>query len=635
VSAVSESATETGRLPVLTLTALGIVYGDIGTSPLYALRECFSNPELLSVTPANVLGVLSLMFWSLILVVTLKYITFILRADNQGEGGILALMTLVIDRYKGGAQNPRARAALLVTGIAGTAFIYSDAMITPAISVLSAVEGLHVLTPAFEPYVIPVTLGILVGLYVFQYHGTEDIGKVFGPIVLLWFATLAVLGLISIAHTPWVLIALNPLHALTFFTHNGWIAFVILGIVFLVVTGAEALYADMGHFGKEPIRLAWFAVVLPGLTLNYFGQGALLLREPGAHPSLFFEMAPGWAQVPLVALATAATVIASQAVISGAFSLTAQGIQLGLLPRLQVVQTSARMVGQIYVPAVNWVFLAATVSLVLAFGTSSRLADAYGLAVAAAMLLTTFFLYVVARRVWHWRPVTAASLAIPFIVIHLVFFLATLIKIPTGGWFPLLGGFLIYGGIRTWARGRKYVQDMLRAESFPLKDFLQSLGEHKDIQRVRGTAVFLTRDEMGVPRTLLHNLKHNKVLHDINILVTVRTERIPRVPRTERAEVEDLGSGFYRVVLRYGFYERPNLPFGLEDALAPHFELDLMTTTFFLGRETLLVARRSDLDMSAWRRRLFAYMQHNTADAAKFFSIPPNRVIELGVQLEI
>jgi KUP system potassium uptake protein len=339
--------------------------------------------------------------------------------------------------------------------------------------------------------------------------------------------------------------------------------------------------------------------------------------------------------LPLVVLATAATVIASQAVISGAFSLTAQGIQLGLLPRLQVVQTSARVVGQIYVPAVNSIFLAATVLLVLTFGASSRLADAYGLAVAAAMLLTTFFLYVVARRVWHWGTLAAAALAVPFIIIHLVFFLATLIKIPTGGWFPVLGGVLIYGGIRTWARGRKFVQDMLRAESFPVKDFLQSLGQHHEIQRVRGTAVFLTRDEGGVPRTLLHNLKHNKVLHDTNILVTVKTERIPRVPRPERAEVEDLGSGFYRVLLRYGFYQRPNIPLGLEDALAPHFQLDLMTTTFFLGRETLIVGRRSDLDMSAWRRRLFAYMQHNTSDAARFFSIPPNRVIELGVQLEI
>ncbi|MGE0384686.1 MAG: potassium transporter Kup [Gammaproteobacteria bacterium] len=617
-----------GRLRMLTLGALGIVYGDIGTSPLYALRECFSG--VLAPVEANVLGILSLMFWSLILVVSIKYVVFMLRADNRGEGGILALMTLVAEA----SERRRGIAWLVIAGLLGTAFIYADAMITPAISVLSAVEGLESVAPRFEHFVIPIALTVLFGLYLSQRFGTERIGSVFGPIMLAWFALLGVLGAVSIAHTPHVLAAVDPRHAIDFFVGNGWLAFTLLGTVFLVITGGEALYADMGHFGRLPIRVAWFAIVLPGLLLNYFGQGALLLREPHALGSLFYSLAPQWALVPFVVLATCATVIASQAVISGAFSMTSQAIQLGYCPRLRVVQTSNEVIGQVYIPGVNWGFLAGTVALVLHFETSSRLASAYGIAVAAAMLLTTLFLYFVARRVWGWSRALAAAFSLPFLVVQSAFLLSTLLKIPTGGWFPIAIAVLIYVALATWARGRSYLTSALDAESLPLELFLSSLGE-QGIVRVPGTAVYLTRQASAVPRALLHNLKHNKVLHEKVVLLTVLTERIPTVDEDERGDIRPLGQGFYCATLRYGYTQRPAVPIALTRVAGPHIDIDMMDTTFFLGRETLILGLRPRLMLPRLRRALFAFMQHNALDAARFFRIPPNRVVELGSQIEI
>ncbi len=620
-----------GRLGYLTIGALGIVYGDIGTSPLYAFRECFSEASGVVASAANVLGVLSLVFWSLILVISIKYVGFVLKADNRGEGGILAMMTLVTDAAE---ARQGVRSLLIVFGLIGSAFIYADAMITPAISVLSAVEGLGSIAPGLGGYVAPVALAILVGLYLVQSRGTEQISRIFGPVMVVWFAVLGVLGLLSTLDNPAVIAAVDPRHALAFFAANGFLGFALLGTVFLVITGGEALYADMGHFGRTPIRVAWFGIVLPGLLLNYFGQGALLLREPGFEGSLFYALTPAWGVVPMVVLATFATVIASQAVISGAFSLTAQAIQLGLSPRLRIVQTSSEVIGQVYLPAVNWAFMVGTVVLVVEFGSSSALASAYGLAVAAAMMLTTFFLYVVARRVWGWGRLASALFAVPFIVLHTAFFAATLLKVPSGGWVPLGVAAVIYVGMVTWDRGRRYLSAALESESLPLQMFLDSLASD-GTTRVAGTAVFLTREPDVVPRTLLHNLKHNKVLHERVVLLTVVTERVPTVPEAERGTVSPLGAGFFRVVLRYGYDQRPNVPVALARAAAPYLSVDLMETTYFLGRETLIISRRPRLAMSTWRRALFAYLQHNALDAARFFGIPPNRVIELGAQLEI
>ena len=614
-----------------TLAALGVVFGDIGTSPLYALRECFNDAHhVLVVSEANVLGVLSVMFWVLVLVISVEYVLFILRADNDGEGGILALMALVVNRTR---KHQRWRGVFAGLGLIGASLLFADAMITPAISVLSAVEGLKVETPVLAPYVMPLAAGILCGLYGFQRFGTARLGAVFGPVIALWFTSLGILGLASIAETPAVLAALNPLHALRFFVDNGWLSFLVMGSVFLVVTGGEALYADMGHFGRKPIQRAWFALVLPGLTLNYLGQGALLLREPAALDHLFYAAVPGWGLFPMVVLATAATVIASQAVISGAFSVANSAVQLGYAPRLDIRQTSSSAMGQIYIPSVNWVFMAGTLLLVLVFKESSALAAAYGVAVSTTMLATTLFLYFVARHVWGWRRPLAAAVAIPFLCIDLTFFSSNLAKIPAGGWLPVVFALVLYSMMVTWKQGRAALYKALADENLETGLFLQSLALDPPT-RVPGAAIFLTGQREGVPRALLHNMKHNKVLHERVLLLTVASARVPYILPAERAEFESLGLGVSRMVLTYGFMERPNLPRELRRAAQPGFSGDDIDTTFFLGRETVLVGRTGSL-ASRLGRHLFALMSRNATSAAKFFHLPPNRIIEIGAQIEI
>jgi len=613
------------------LGALGVVFGDIGTSPLYALRECFNaGHHALALQPANVLGVLSVIFWILLLVISIEYVTFILRADNNGEGGILALMALVVQKARG---HERSRSYFVFFGLVGAALLFADAMITPAISVLSAVEGLKVQTPFLAPYVVPVAVTILVTLYAVQSFGTHRIGTIFGPVMLLWFSVLGVIGVLSILQTPEVLAALNPWHAVRFFIENKLLAFLVMGSVFLVVTGGEALYADMGHFGRPPIRNAWFGVVLPGLALNYFGQGALLLRNPSALDHLFFATVPEAWLLPLVVLATFSTVIASQAVISGAFSVASSAVQLGYIPRLEIRQTSSDAVGQVYLPAVNWAFMVGTLGLVLWFEDSSRLAAAYGVAVATTMLATTLFLYFVARHVWNWGRTPAALLAFPFLCIDTTFFTSNLAKIPAGGWLPVLFAFVIYTLMTTWKQGRDAMNTLLSEENLDLDLFVESLAIEAPV-RVPGTAVFLTGQRQGVPRALLHNMKHNRVLHQQVVLMTVETARIPYVNPTERVSFTPVGEGISRMVLSYGFLERPNLPREMRRFSSPEFNYDEMETTYFLGRETIIVTRTRQR-LARWRRVLFAYMLRNAASAARYFHLPPNRVVEIGAQIEI
>ena len=623
------AAPGTFHLASLTVGALGIVYGDIGTSPLYALRECFHGAHGIAVTRDNVLGVLSLIFWSLTLIISIKYLVFVMRADNKGEGGILALMALV-------SQQPRAqtavRTALLVLGLFGAALLYGDGMITPAISVLGAVEGLNVVTEVFEPYVVPATVAILVALFAIQSHGTARIGFLFGPVMIVWFVTIALLGVRWIVRDPHVLAAFNPLFAVEFFQVNGWHAFVVLGSVFLVVTGGEALYADMGHFGPGPIRLAWFALVLPALLLNYLGQGAMLINEPQAATSPFYLLAPRWMLLPLVVLATMAAIIASQALISGAFSLTRQAIQLGYSPRLDIEYTSAHQQGQIYMPQVNWLLMICTIGLVLGFGSSSALAAAYGIAVTSTMVITTLLAYLVARRSWGVRLWWAASLAAFFLFIELGFFGANIIKIPHGGWFPLLVGALLYLFLSTWKKGRALLAARLRERLYPFDRFLEDI-TNSPPHRVAGTAVFMTSNLFGTPPTLLHNLEHNHVLHQRIVLLTVVTRDEPHVADADRLTVEALGQGFYRVALYYGFMEDPDVPAALLRAGEHGLPLDVEHTTFFLGVETLLATERDG--MPRWRERLFAVMSHNAVRATSFFRIPPDRVVELGMQIEL
>jgi KUP system potassium uptake protein len=620
----------TGRyLATLSLTALGIVYGDIGTSPLYAVRESLMPEHGLAVSPANVLGVLSLIFWSLLLVISVKYLGFILRADNRGEGGILALASLATPM---GIRQPGGRPLLLALGLFGTALLYGDGAITPAISVLSAVEGLEVATPLFRPYILPITIAILVLLFAHQRHGTGRVGRVFGPITLLWFLTLAVLGVSQILRQPDVLAAASPHHAVRFLAESGWRGFVVLGSVFLVVTGGEALYADLGHFGRRPTRVAWFVVVLPALLLNYFGQGALLIRDPAAVVNPFYRMAPSWALYPVVAIATAATVIASQALISGAYSLTMHAVQLGYIPRVTIEHTSARERGQIYVPAVNWLLMAACIGLVIGFGSSSRLAAAYGVAVTTTMAITTLLFYVVARKRWRWRAPVALAVTGFFLTFDLAFLGANLLKIPHGGWFPLVAGCLIFGLMTTWRRGRHVLLETVGGGLMPIDDFLRSLALSSP-HRVRGTAIFLYGNPDATPPALLHNLKHNQVLHERVVLLAVETEEVPHVDPDERVSLEHLGQGFHRVIMRFGFMEEPDVPAGL-GALRPHgLEFKPLETTYFLSRETLVRARASR--MAAWRRNLFAVMARNARTASSFFQLPPNRVVELGAQIEL
>jgi len=620
-----------GKLVPLGLTALGVVYGDIGTSPLYALHESFFGLDKLAVSPANVLGVLSLIFWSLVLVISVKYLLVVMRADNHGEGGILALMALLSPWY---GSPSRRRAILIALGVFGAALLYGDGMITPAISVLSAIEGLNVAAPHLQPYVIPITIAVLVVLFVFQQRGTGGVGAVFGPVMLVWFVTLAVLGVHGIMLNPVVLRAFNPIHAVYFFASNHWAGFLALGGVFLVVTGGEALYADMGHFGRQPIRLMWFAVVLPSLLLNYFGQGAVVMLHPHLLERLpFYQLAPGWARYPLIALATVATVIASQAVISGAFSLARQAVQLGQSPRMRIIQTSPEESGQIYVPALNWVLMIATIGLVVGFRTSSHLASAYGVAVTTTMLITTLLLYFIMRERWKWPMPVALAVVTLFLVADMSFFIGNLFKIPDGGWFPLVVGALIYTYMATWRRGRELVLDRVRRATEPLPSLLARLKRDPPV-RVRGTAVFMTPPTQGTPPMLHHHLIHNQVLHDQVVLLTVTTEDVPRVPASERLEVEPLDLGFYRVRARYGFMQSPNVPVALR--LCEHFglDVDLEHTTYYVGRENLIPSDEMP-GMSLWREKLFAFMSRNASRATLFYNIPPERVVELGLQVRL
>jgi KUP system potassium uptake protein len=615
-------------LVALSLGALGVVYGDVGTSPLYALRACFQGPWGAPLTPANLLGVLSLVFWSLLVVISFKYLGIVMRAHNRGEGGILALMALLPGRRRGG----RGRATLVVLGLFGAALLYGDGMITPAISVLSAVEGLHVATPVLAPYVVPITVVILLGLFSLQRRGTARIAAVFGPLTLAWFTALAALGVGQVVREPSVVAALDPRHALGFFGANGGTAFLTLGGVFLVVTGAEALYADMGHFGPRPIRLAWFTVVLPALVLNYLGQGALLLRDSTAIENPFFRMVPALAYYPMVALATVATIIASQAVISGAFSLTRQAVQLGYCPRVQVTHTSPRAIGQIYVPAVNALLMAGTVALVLGFRSSEALAGAYGIAVSATMGITTILLASVAVDVWRWRPAAAGLLVGGFLAIDAAFLGANLLKIAAGGWVSVLVAGAVFVAMTTWRRGRLVLAERLRELTPPDDVVVRSLGERPPV-RVPGTAVFLDRTREGVPAALLHNVKHNKVLHERVVLLTVATDPTPTVPDAGRWAVRHLGYGFHRMVVRYGFMETPDLPALLATIDAPPLALRPLDTTYFLSRDTILT--RPGGPMPLWQARLFAFMSRNARSAADFFHLPPNRVVELGARIEL
>jgi len=612
------------RLVLLCLASLGIVYGDIGTSPLYAMRECFYGQHAVAPTHANVLGVLSLILWSLILIISVKYLILILRADNRGEGGILALATLVHDVLRRGKL-------FFLLGLFGAALLYADGMITPAISVLSAVEGLHIATPLFDPYVLPIAVVILIGLFLFQSRGTTDVGTVFGPITMLWFIAISLLGLLQIIRAPEVLSAINPMHGFEFFMINGSSGFVVLGAVFLVVTGGEALYADIGHFGTTPIRLTWFVVVLPALTLNYFGQGALLLVEPEAVLNPFYRMAPSWALYPMVVLATAAAVIASQAIISGAFSLTMQAIQLGYSPRVKVIYTSARIIGQIYVPVVNWGLMIACIALVLGFRTSSNLAAAYGVAITTTMLITTILFYVVARRRWRWPAATALPIAAFFVTIDLAFFGANMLKVAHGGWFPLLVSAAILFLMLTWRKGRRLLRGRLSEICIPLDAFLPDL---KNIRRVPGMAVYMSGNRSGTPLALLHNLKHNKVLHEQVVLLTVRTEEVPYLANAkDRVALQNLDKGFWRAQIHFGFMEKPDVPGALDNIKQTGLHFDPMRTTYFIGRETILATRKQGL--SSWRGSVFAWMTRNAGDVSSYFCLPPNGVVELGARVEV
>ncbi len=613
----------------LALGAIGVVFGDIGTSPLYTMKEVFAGHHPLATTPSNVLGILSLVFWAITVVVSVKYVAFIMRADNNGEGGIMALIA-VVQR----AVPPASRLGwlLAVLGIFGASLFYGDGMITPAISVLSAVEGLQVATPALRPWVEPIALAVLIVLFAIQRHGTHHVGRFFGPVMALWFLTLAGLGLHNILIEPRVLAAVNPAHALAFFAHHQGHAFLTLGAVVLAVTGAEALYADMGHFGRRPIRLAWFLFVLPALLLNYFGQGALLIRNPEAVHNPFYMQAPEWALYPLIALATAATIIASQAVITGAFSVTRQAIQLGYLPRMQIIHTSEHAIGQIYIPFINWAMLTGIVILVLMFGSSSNLAAAYGIAVTGTMLIDTVLGFVVVISLWRWNRLLAVVGLIGFLTVDLGFFFATSLKIVEGGWFPLLVGIAVFTLLSTWKRGRQLLLQRLQSGAIALQPFIESLVAHPPA-RVHGTAVFLTASKDGVPHALLHNLAHNKVLHERVVFLTVLIENRPYVPASERVEIEDLGHDFYRLMVHYGFKDEPDIPAALALCAAKGLEFDMMDTSFFLSRETIIATGLPG--MAPWREQLFIHMARNAESAMAFFRIPTNRVIELGSQVEI
>jgi KUP system potassium uptake protein len=611
----------------LALGAVGVVFGDIGTSPLYAFKETFAGHHPLALDTTNIFGVISLIFWTMMLVVTVKYVTVIMRADNRGEGGSLALLALISRLSPGDTRS----AQLVLLGVLATALFFGDAIITPAMSVLSAVEGLTVVEARMSPLVVPIAITILLGLFLIQRGGTQKVGAIFGPVVLIYFATLAVLGGINIMANPAILQALNPYYAAQFFVAAPGPAFLALGSVVLAVTGAEALYADMGHFGRNPIRLAWFALVLPALMINYLGQGALLTTNPDAVANPFFMMAPEWARLPLVVLATLATIIASQAVISGAFSVTMQAIQLGFLPRMKIVHTSASAFGQIYIPAVNWTLLVLVMFLVLGFQSSSNLAAAYGIAVTGTMLIDTLLVGVLVLTIWRWPMWWAAPLLAMFLIVDFAYFASNLTKVPDGGWFPLVIGIIGFTGLTTWSRGRALMQERLRESAMPIELFIKSAA--KAAARVPGTAVFMTTSAVGVPAALIHNLKHNKVLHERIMLLTVAIDEVPYVSDEDRIGVRDLGNGFYRILIRYGFMQEIDIPAVLKTVENCGPRLKMMDTSFFLSRQTLLASDKPG--MALWREHLFSWMMRNAESAMDFFKLPTNRVVELGSQVEI
>ncbi len=611
---------------MLALAALGVVFGDIGTSPLYMMRETFGASGGMAMNQASVYGVLSLAFWSLMIVVSIKYCAFVMRADNKGEGGVLSLASLAL--RTGHAASGRRR-MISIVALTGLALFYGDALITPSVSVLSAVEGLAG-TRELKPYIVPIATVILLSLFLFQSRGTGKVGRFFGPIMLLWFSTIGFLGLLQIIERPHVLVALSPLYAIDMAIAQPWTAFVALGSIVLCVTGAEALYADMGHFGRGPIRMAWAGVILC-LVCSYFGQGALLLASPGALGNLFFNMAPSWALFPMVALATCATVIASQAVISGVFSLTRQAIQLGYLPRMDIRHTSATEMGQIYIPQINWMLMVGITVIVISFGSSSDLTHAYGLAVTGAMLMDTILAAIVARWLWGWSRWLTACVFGVFLVVDLFYVGSNMLKIPTGGWLPIVIAFAAMAVFLVWNRGREILVSKLYRDAMPIEEFLERWD--RTVERVTGTAVFMTSNPSVVPTAFLHNLKHNHVVHERVVIMKVNVEDVPRVAEAQRIEVEKLGKGFHKVTVHYGFMERPDVPRALELCRPFGLSFDLMQTTFFLGRETLIPASRSEL--RRWQAALFIAMQATALSATRFFRIPANRVVEMGTQVEI
>ena len=619
------------RLMQLSLGALGVVFGDIATSPIYAIRECFHGEYGIAVNHTNVLGILSLMFWALVMIVGLKYLVFLFQADNHGEGGEIALTALILGQSI--PSQSRRGLGVVTLGLFAACLLYGDGMITPAISVLSAVEGIGIITPVFNPYVIPLTIIILCGLFLIQRHGTARIGGLFGPVILIWMCFLAITGAVQIARTPQVLSAIFPWHAIRFLVFNKLHGFVVLGAVFLVVTGTEALYADMGHFGTRPIRLTWFALVFPALVLNYFGQGALLLVRPEAAHHPFYAMVPSWAVVPTVFLTTLATIIASQAVISAAFSLTRQAVQLGYLPRMNIRHTSATQIGQIYVAPVNWMLMACTIALVIGFQSSSKLAAAYGVAVTSTMLITTMLFFVLARKRWNWPLMWAAPLSGLFFLVDVPFFAANISKIFHGAWFPLVIGSAFFTMMLTWAKGRQILTDQLGRIMPPIHQFIVDLASHPPT-KIEGDAIFLTGNPYAAPVALANNVKHNRIVHSRTILLHFRVENIPRVPNVEKIHTEKIGgSGFHRLEVRYGFMEFLQLDNVFTLARGQGLDLDLETASFYIGRESLVIAEESA--MARWRASLFLFMSRNATDAASFFNLPADQVIEVGVRMAI
>ncbi len=617
------------KLVSLSLAALGVVFGDIGTSPLYAVRECFHGDFSIPVTQGNILGVLSLLIWALIMIVSIKYLTFIMKADNQGEGGILALTSLIISNSR---KKGNERWFLIAIGLFGAALLYGDGMITPAISVLSAVEGVQIIAPSFRDLVIPVTIVILATLFLFQHHGTAKVGAFFGPVIFIWFAVIGILGLVEVIKYPQILQAIFPWYGISFLISNHTQGFMVLGAVFLSVTGAEALYADMGHFGKSPIRLTWIVLVFPALLMNYFGQGALLLSHPSESHNPFYGLVPSWAMIPMVLLSTSATIIASQALITGVYSLTQQAIQLGYLPRLTVTHTSAKHIGQIYVPAANWVLMVATIGLVIGFESSSRLAAAYGVAVTATMLISTVLFYYVARDLWKWNMLALNGLISVFMIIDISFFGASITKLLHGAWFPLVIGFGVFTVMVTWNQGRSLLLQQLKNRTLTVDEFLQSLALQEP-QRVAGQAVYLTANPDVVPLAMLHNLRHNKIMHSNVAFFHFSTERVPRVPNSRKVEVTRLGDGFFKVVARYGFLEYPNIRqvIALANHQGLHFKPEAIS--FFLSREKIVTGMKSK--MALWRKKLYALMARNALSATAYYDLPSGQVIEIGLLVQI